>query len=57
MNTHKVNKMCAHASKDITIEGWGSPSPVQNVVKKIREDNQNVGKIGWTVNQTPIPKL
>jgi hypothetical protein len=28
------------------IEGWGSPSLVQNVLQKIGEDNQKARKIG-----------
>jgi hypothetical protein len=33
-----------------TIEGWGSPSHVQSVVEKTREDNQKIRKIGRAVN-------
>jgi hypothetical protein len=40
-----------------TIEGWGSSSCVQSVVEKTKENNQKVGKIGQTINQTSIPKL
>jgi hypothetical protein len=36
----------------LIIEGWGSPSCVQSVMKKTREDNQKVGEIGQIVNQT-----
>jgi hypothetical protein len=32
-----------------TIEGWGSPSYVQSVVKKAKEDNQKVVKIGQAI--------
>jgi hypothetical protein len=32
------------------IEGWGSPSYVQNVVAKIGENNQKVGKTNQVVN-------
>jgi len=28
------------------IEGWGNLRHIQNVVQKIRENNQKVGKIG-----------
>jgi hypothetical protein len=40
------------------IEGWGNPSHVQNVVRKIGENNQKARKIGRDVNQalTPRPK-
>jgi hypothetical protein len=43
MDTHKVNEMCA-------IEGCGNPSCVSNVMEKIGEDNQKVGKI----NRNPL---
>jgi hypothetical protein len=43
--------------KITTIEGWGSLSHVQNVMEKIREDNQNIRKTSQIVNQTPTPKL
>jgi hypothetical protein len=36
-----------------SIEGWGSPSHVQSVVQKIREDNQKVRKTSWNVSQMP----
>jgi hypothetical protein len=41
-----------------TIEGWGNPSHVQNVVEKTREDNQKVGKTNRIISQTfaPMPK-
>jgi len=38
MDTHRVNGMCAHTHQGIlTIEGWGNPSRIQNVVEKIEE--------------------
>jgi len=39
-----------------TIEGWGSPSCVRNVVQKIGEDNPKARKISQTLNQVPTPK-
>jgi hypothetical protein len=37
------------------IEGWGSPSRVQNNIKKLRENNQKVGKISQIVSQVLAP--
>jgi hypothetical protein len=37
------------------IEGWGSPSHVQNVIQKTNEDNRKVKKIDRVVNQVPTP--
>jgi hypothetical protein len=38
---------CVHTHQGIfAIEGWGSPSFVQSVVEKTRENNQKVGKTG-----------
>ncbi len=37
----------------LAIEGCVSPSHVQSVVQKNKEDNQKVGKIGRTINQAP----
>jgi hypothetical protein len=43
---------CVHAHRGmLAIEGWGSPSHVQNVVQKTREDNQKVGKIVRVISQ------
>jgi hypothetical protein len=56
---HKRLMGCVHTHKGKpAIEGCGSPSHIQSVVKKIREDNQKVGKIGQTISQafTPSPK-
>jgi hypothetical protein len=36
-----------------TIEGWGNPSCVQNVVEKIGEDNRKARKITQTINTMP----
>ncbi len=44
--------MCTH-SRILTIEGWGNPNHVLNVVKKIGENNQMVGKINQIISQTP----
>jgi hypothetical protein len=35
----------------LTIKGWGNPNHVQNIVEKIKEVNQKLGKIGQTVSQ------
>jgi hypothetical protein len=44
---------CVHTHWGIpTIEGWGNPSCVQNVLEKIGEDNWNARKISRNVNQT-----
>ncbi len=40
----------------LTIEGWGNPSYVQNIVEKIRENNQKARKIGRVINQTLAPR-
>jgi len=50
MDTHRVDGMCAHTSRRLTIEGCGSSSCVQSVMKKIGENNQKVGKIGQVMN-------
>ncbi len=45
---------CVHTHKRrLAIEGCDSPRCVWNVVEKIRENNWKVGKIGWTISQTP----
>jgi hypothetical protein len=42
---------CVHAhQKILVIEGWGSLSRIQNVMEKIEEANQKLGKIGRIVN-------
>ncbi len=44
---------CVHTHQGMpTIEGWGSPSCIQNVVWKIGEDNRKVGKTGQVISQT-----
>jgi hypothetical protein len=51
MDTHRAMG-CVHTHWGILIiEGCGSPNHVQNVVEKIGEDNQKVGKISWSLNQ------
>jgi hypothetical protein len=46
---------CVHTHQGIpTIERYCNPNHVWNVVEKIRENNQKVGKINWVVNQMPI---
>jgi hypothetical protein len=40
-----------------TTKEWGSPSCIQNVVRKIGEDNQKVGKIGQVISQTPTLRI
>jgi len=48
---------CVHThQKMFIIEGWGSPSHVRNVVQKIREDNQKVGKTSRAINQVLAPR-
>jgi hypothetical protein len=48
---------CVHAHRKVlAIEGWGSPNHVQSVVKKTKEDNWKVVKIGWIINQMPTPR-
>jgi hypothetical protein len=43
---------CVHTQWKIhVIEGWGSPSHIQNVMEKIREASRKLGKIGQTINQ------
>ncbi len=45
---------CVHTHQNMqAIEGWGSPSHIRNVVQKIGEDNQKVGKISQITSQTP----
>jgi hypothetical protein len=45
---------CGHTHWGVfAIERCDNPNHVQNVVKKDREDNQKVGKVGQVVNQTP----
>jgi len=45
---------CMHTHWKIpTVEGWGNPSSIWNVMEKIMEANRKVGKIGWVVNQMP----
>jgi hypothetical protein len=39
--------------KMLTIEGRGNPNHIRNIIEKNKEDNQKVGKISWTINQTP----
>ncbi len=49
---------CVHTHQGLlAIEGWGSPSHVQNVVQKTREDNQKVGKTSQVVSQVPMLRL
>jgi hypothetical protein len=44
---------CVHMHQMITtIERWSSPSHIQSVVEKTKEDNQKARKINWVVNQT-----
>jgi hypothetical protein len=38
--------VCTYIGKKPIIERCGNSSRVLNVVEKIKEDNQNVGKIG-----------
>jgi hypothetical protein len=35
----------------LVIERWDSPNHVQNVMQKIREDNQKIGKTSQVVSQ------
>jgi hypothetical protein len=45
---------CVHTPRGIlTIEGWGNPNHVLNVVNKIGENNQKVGKINQTLSKMP----
>jgi hypothetical protein len=37
------------------IEGWGNPNHILNVVNKIMENNQKVGKIYQTISKMPTP--
>jgi hypothetical protein len=47
---------CVHTHWGIpTIEGWGNPYHVLNVINKIRENNQSARKINQTLSQTPTP--
>jgi hypothetical protein len=39
----------------LAIEGWGSPSRVQNAAEKIGKDNLKVRKTNQVVSQTPGP--
>jgi len=50
VNTHRVNGMCAHTSKDACSEGWSSPSCVWSVVEKIGEDNWKVRKTSQIIS-------
>jgi hypothetical protein len=44
---------CVHTHQGIpTIEGWGNPNHVLNVVNKIGENNQKARKINQTLSQT-----
>jgi hypothetical protein len=36
------------------IEGWGNPSRIQNVMQKIGENNQKIGKTSPVVNQALV---
>ncbi len=48
---------CVHTHWRMLIyEGWGSRSHVRNVVQKIREDNQKVGKTSRAINQVLAPR-
>jgi hypothetical protein len=43
---------CVHTHQRIlAIKGWGSPSHIQNIVKKIGEVSRKLEKINQTVNQ------
>jgi hypothetical protein len=53
VDTHKVNATYHTHWKIPTIEGWGNPSSIWNVMEKNMEINRKVGKIGWVVNQMP----
>ncbi len=45
---------CVHMHQKIpTIEEWGNPNHIRSIWKKIKENNQKVGKINWYVNQVP----
>jgi hypothetical protein len=41
-----VDKMCAHTSGRLEIEGCGNLNCVRNAVEKIGVNNRKVGKIG-----------
>ncbi len=46
---------CAHTHWRIpTIEGWGNPSSLWNVVEKTKENNRKARKTSRAVSQTPI---
>jgi hypothetical protein len=45
VDTHRVNGMCAHTSKMLAIEGWGSPSQVQCCEKKLGKVIQRLGRL------------
>jgi len=50
--THVTSMGCVHTHwRVFAIEGCDKPNHVQNVVKKNREDNQKVGKVGQVVNR------
>jgi len=49
---------CVHTHWEmLIIEGQGSPSRVQNVMQKIRENNRKAGKISWNVSQALVLTL
>jgi hypothetical protein len=49
---------CVHThGRILAIEGWISPSRIQNVVKKTGKIIERLKKIGWVVNQVSNPKL
>ncbi len=49
---------CVHTHQGMpTTKERGSPSCIQNVVRKIGEDNQKVGKTGQVISQTPTLRI
>jgi len=41
----------------LVTERYGSPNNIRNIMKKTRENNQKVGKIGQVISQTPTQEL
>jgi len=64
VDTCKVDGMCAHALKDTcnveycaNLVGNANPSRIRNIMEKIGEANQKLGKISQIVNQTLALRL
>jgi hypothetical protein len=48
---------CVHTHKRrFVIERCDRPNHIQNIMKKIGENNQKVGKTSRAINQTPTPR-